>query len=522
MLALLTGNEPVPPRWNTTSIGVFSAWRLIAAGMFLLGAVVWAWAGGGAGGLWLAVAAGVGGYLALNIGANDVANTIGPAVGARVLPLGAALAMAAVCEAGGALIAGGDVVGTIRKDIIDATLIPGSDAYIWAMMSALLAAALWLNLATILGAPVSTTHSIVGGVLGSGVAAAGTGAVHWSVLGGIVASWVVSPVLGAGLAALCLFLIKRCITWRSDVLGAARRGVPFLAAAMTFAFTVYLLLKSFSGTVGFTLAVSGGMLAAGVVWLLMWRHVKRRLPTLRNCKSGVNRLLGAPLILAAGALSFAHGSNDVANAIGPLAGIADALATGRVGASAAVPLWVMVIGALGLATGLVLFGPRLIRTVGREITRLDAIRAYCIAMAATLTVLLASQLGLPVSTTHVTVGAVLGVGLLRERLKARHQAILEEIHANHADDDQAGARRFIAQFHAMPFRERAAMLADLKARNGGGAAKIARKAVQSARRPDLVDRAPVMRIVAAWIVTVPATGGIAALVYFILRGAMLP
>lgn len=417
--------------------------------------------------LWLAAAAAFGAYMALNIGANDVANNIGPLVGARIMPLGAALAMAAVMETAGAIIGGDQVVGTIRKGIIAPQAFADSATYVWAMMAALLAAAIWLNMATALRAPVSTTHSIVGGVLGAGVAAAGFGIVDWSVMGGIAACWVISPVLGAGLAALCLWLIGRGITGQPDILRAAERGTPLLAAAMCWAFAAYLATKVMDLGVG--TAGLAGLVPAGAVWLAMRAHVARRIPQLRNCKSSVNRLLSVPLILAAGALSFAHGSNDVANAIGPLAGIADALASGQASGQAPIPMWVMVLGGAGLAAGLILFGPRVIRTIGTELTRLDATSAYSIAMAATLTVILASQLGLPVSTTHVTVGAVLGVGFLREAMKARAHA-----------------------------------------------------ATPGHRAKPLVNRRLMLRIFAAWIITVPATAGLAALSYFTLRGIMLP
>lgn len=442
-----------------------TAIRILLCLVFLAAAVGYALLiapGAGMAGMWLAAAAAFGGYMALNIGANDVANNIGPLVGARIMPLGAALVMAAVMEAAGAIIGGDAVVGTIRKGIIMPEAFADSATYIWAMMAALLAAALWLNMATALRAPVSTTHSIVGGVLGAGVAAAGFGIVDWSVMGGIAASWVVSPVLGAVLAALCLWTILRCITGQADILRAAERGTPLLAGAMCWAFAAYLLTKVMD--MGAAAALGSGLLPAGAVWLAMRAHVSRRVPHLRNCKSSVNRLLTIPLILAAGALSFAHGSNDVANAIGPLAGIAEALASGQASGKAAIPVWVMVLGGTGLAAGLIMFGPRVIRTIGTELTRLDATSAYSIAMAATLTVILASQLGLPVSTTHVTVGAVLGVGFLREAMKARRGVALKP----------------------------------------------------------LVNRRLMLRIFAAWVITVPATAALAAISFFTLRGIMLP
>lgn len=520
------GTGPRNPAALQTSRALIT--RLAVSAAFLIAVAVYAATGGGPSAVLLALAAGFGGYMALNIGANDVANNIGPTVGARVMPIGAALAMAAVCEAAGAIIAGGEVVGTIRSGIIDPSLIPSTQTYVWAMLAALLAAALWLNLATILGAPVSTTHSIVGGVLGAGIAAAGFGIVDWSVMGNIAASWIISPLFGAAMAATCLYIVKRGITYQPDLLASARRGVPLLAAAMAWAFTTYLLMKGLSKvvTVSLTGASLGGLVLAGIVWALMRGYVARRVGGVENSKAGVNSLLGIPLIMAAGALSFAHGSNDVANAIGPLAGIVDALNTGELHGKAGIPLWVMVLGALGLAIGLLTFGPRVIRTVGDELTNLDAMRAWCIAMAATLTVIVASQLGMPVSTTHVTVGAVLGVGFLREVLKARHAAILAEIRANHPTGDTAAAEAFISRFHATPFGARKAMLADLKARNRTGAPalldKADRKALTRAHKRDIVNRSLMVRIFAAWVITVPATAALSALVFFTLRGMLMP
>ena len=213
----------------------------------------------------------------------------------------------------------------------------------------------------------------------------------------------------------------------------------------------------------------------------------------------------------------------MANASGPLAGIVEALATGQRDGAQAVPFWVIGLGAAGLVIGLMLFGPKVIRTVGGEITRLDAIRAYSIAMAATMTVLLSSELGLPVSTTHVTVGAVLGVGFLRERLKARYRKIVAEIHANHPSGDLAEIKRFIQRFDATPFAARAALLADLKAQGkNAGFGKAGRKVIKAVHKQDLVDRTIVLRIFAAWIITVPATGFLAAMIYFLMRGILLP
>ncbi|WP_371225224.1 inorganic phosphate transporter [Roseovarius sp. 2305UL8-3] len=501
--------------------------RIILCLAFVAAAAAYAFFRGGEFGILFAITAGFGAYMALNIGANDVANNVGPTVGAKVMTLGAALVMAATFEALGAIIAGGNVVGTVRAGIVDPSLISDQMVYVWVMMAALLAAAVWLNLATMVGAPVSTTHSIVGGVLGAGVAAAGLSVVNWTVVTNIVASWVISPLLGAVLAAGCLYVVKRSVTYQSDILGAARRVIPMLVAAMTMSFTTFLLVKGLKKIISVDLVTMAtlGFAFAVVAWFVMRVVVMRQAQGLENTKAGVNRLLAVPLILAAAALSFAHGSNDVANAIGPLAGIVDALASGDVHAKAGIPFWLLAIGAIGLAIGLLAFGPRVIRTIGSELTHLDAIRAYCIAMAATLTVILASQLGLPVSTTHVTVGAVLGVGFLRERIKARYEGILHEIHEAHPEGDTDGVDAFLKRFHTTPIAERSAMLKELKLKTRMGQSdvtKLDRKTITRLHKRDLVDRSLVLRIFAAWIITVPATAAISAIAYFTLRGVMLP
>jgi inorganic phosphate transporter, PiT family len=275
-------------------------------------------------------------------------------------------------------------------------------------------------------------------------------------------------------------------------------------------------------------AIAVGFAVGITAWALMRVVVARRVETVKPGKSGVNRLLAVPLVFAAALLSFAHGSNDVANAIGPLAAIVDVLGRGgEIAGQAPIPFWVIVLGAVGISIGLALFGPRIIRTVGTEITKLDPMRAYCIAMAATGTVILASQLGLPVSTTHVTVGAVLGVGFLREYLKANYERILEEIKEHHPPGNQAAIDAFMARFTATPVSQRSAMLKELKRQfqeaNGVGfLEKRERKRLKKAHKKALVKRAVVFKIVAAWLITVPATALIAAVLFFTLRGMLLP
>ncbi|MCP4381259.1 MAG: inorganic phosphate transporter [Hyphomicrobiales bacterium] len=473
----------------------------------------------------LIMAAMIGGYMALNIGANDVANNVGPAVGSRAITLTGAIIIAVVFEAAGALIAGGDVVGTIKNGIIDPEMIGDTYTFIWLMMAGLLAAALWLNFATAVGAPVSTTHSIVGGVLGGGIAAGGWGIADWAEVGRIAASWIVSPVLGGIIAAAFLYIIKRTITYQPDLLAAARRVAPVLVAIMAWAFTTYLMLKGLKKLwpVDFVTASLVGLAVATAVWVIMRRHVVRVAPGLTNDKNGVNELFTVPLIFAAALLSFAHGANDVANAVGPLAGISEAVMHGDIAGKAPIPLWVMLVGAAGIALGLALYGPKLIRTVGSEITELDKARAFCVALAAAITVIIASQLGLPVSSTHIAVGGVFGVGFLREYLKVSYSRMIEEIREHHVGQDGETVDVFLARFEAASVQEKGQMVQRLKAGGSAGALlRAERKGLRKIQRVELVKRTLLLRIAAAWVVTVPASALLSAMIFFMIRGALLP
>lgn len=471
----------------------------------------------------LMAAAVIGGYMAINIGANDVANNVGPAVGSGALSLGAAVVIAAIFEAGGAIIAGGDVVSTIKGGIIDPSNLEDSRAFVWLMTAALLAGALWLNLATWMGAPVSTTHSIVGGVLGAGIAAGGWGIADWAVMGKIAASWVISPVLGGALAALFLFTIKKTVLYRKEVIPAARTFVPWLVAIMAWAFGTYLMIKGVKKIVkvDFLEATLIGLAAAAVVFFIMRTLVGRMASTMENSSAGVNTLFTWPLIFAAALLSFAHGANDVANAIGPLAAINDALSADSVVTSASIPMWVMMVGALGLAVGLMLFGPRLIKTVGSEITELDKTRAFCIALSAALTVILASQLGLPVSSTHIAIGGVFGVGFLREYLKSNYATQLHKIMEHHDPAEQERLKPFLDDFRNASVEEMENLLKQAKKKKQVPLSKSERKRLKKIYREEMVKRSHLVRIAAAWIITVPASAIMAATLFFTLRGLLI-
>ena len=322
-----------------------------------------------------------------------------------------------------------------------------------------------------------------------------------------------------------LYGIKRSITYRPDLLAASRRMIPLLIAIMAWSFTTYLVLKGLSHIWKFdfaTASLMGLVIAAGIYWL-MRIHVARLVSSLPNSKEGVNEMFTIPLIFAAALLSFAHGANDVANAVGPLAGINDAVVSGGIAAKAQIPLWVMVVGALGISLGLALYGPKLIRTVGSEITELDKTRAFCIALAAAITVIVASQLGLPVSSTHIAVGGVFGVGFLREYLKVSYSRKIEEIKQHHQEDEPEAVAAFLERYEAATIQERTEMLSALKRKAEPKLLhKKERKALGRIHSLELVRRTLLLRIVSAWLITVPVAGVMGAMIFFMIRGVMLP
>ena len=427
-------------------------------------------------------AAAFGAYMALNIGANDVANNMGPAVGASALTMGGAIVIAAVFESAGALLAGGDVVSTISKGIIDPASVNDVRIFVWAMMAALISAALWVNLATIVGAPVSTTHSVVGGVMGAGIAAAGFGAVNWPTMSKIAASWVISPVLGGVIAAAFLAFIKYRIMYRDDKIAAARIWVPLLIGIMAGVFSAYLALKGLRRIIQIDIgtALLIGAAVGVICWAVSIPLIKRQSEAMEYKNRSLKLLFRAPLVFSAALLSFAHGANDVANAVGPLAAIVHAENFGEFAGKVEIPTWVMLIGAFGISFGLFLFGPKLIRMVGSKITRLNPMRAFCVALSAAFTVIVASWLGLPVSSTHIAVGGVFGVGFFREwqgERRARHRKAAK-IKGKWADPEKRKRRKLVRRSHFLT-------------------------------------------IIAAWVITVPAAAALSGVIFLGLRAVFI-
>jgi len=365
-------------------------------------------------------------YMAWTIGANDVANSMGPVVGSRSVTIAQAIVVAGLCEFAGAVVAGSDVTNTIRKGIVEPSALAATpEVLCLGMICALLAAAVWLHAATWWGMPVSTSHSIVGAVAGFGVVAAGAGSVYWGKLGQIVLSWFISPVVGLVLGFAIFRIIIRTVLGRAEPMAAAVRVTPvlaFVAALIVTLATIYKGLKNLMAqgrmemTGGRALAIAA---LVGAVAALVSRLLVRR--SLRRCEglSLAEQLLKVegifvPLaVISACSVAFAHGANDVANAIGPLAAVADIVATGSVKMSVHVPLWVLVLGGVGIVLGLGTFGYRVMRTIGSAITEITPSRAVAANIAAATTVLACTRLSLPVSTSHTIVGAVLGVGFAR-------------------------------------------------------------------------------------------------------------
>ena len=370
----------------------------------------------------LVLAGSFGLLMAWGIGANDVANAMGTSVGSRALTVRQAVLVAAVFEFSGAVLAGGQVTQTIRKGILDPSLLAATpDLLVYGMLASLLAAGIWLVVASYFGWPVSTTHSIVGAIVGFGAIGIGMDAVNWGKVGTIIMSWVTSPVIAATLSFLLFWNVRRLILEKDDPFANAKRYVPFYIFLVGFIIALVTLLKGLKH-VGVPLSTFQSYAIAvgfGVGLALLGYFVIRRIDPKPEVEEGFHfasteRVFAVLMIITACAMAFAHGSNDVANAIGPLAAIVAVVQSGgEVAQKSALPIWVLFVGALGIVAGLAMYGHRVMATVGSGITQLTPSHGFAATLAAATTVVLASGTGLPISTTHTLVGAVLGVGLAR-------------------------------------------------------------------------------------------------------------
>jgi len=385
--------------------------------------------------------------------------------------------------------------------------------------------------------------------MGAGIAAAGFSIVDWGTMAKIAASWVISPVLGGIIAASFLFAIKKSIVFKDDKVAAAKTYVPIFVAIMAWAFVTYLTLKglkkiwpqivellNFIPIIAievtkkptFMTALIMGFIVAIFVYIFVRNRLKSNTTVLENSKASVNTLFTIPLVFAAALLSFAHGANDVANAIGPLAAINDAVVNGGISSRTDIPLWVMGVGALGIALGLALYGPKLIKTVGSEITELDQIRAFSIAMAASITVIIASQLGLPVSSTHIAIGGVFGVGFLREWLHIQEDKNTIEEDQLIIKDEKENKHAYTSELKTLEAKDekskedysRIIELYKLIA-NEKRIIKSTKKSIKKAKKVQYVKRDALKKIVAAWIITVPAAATLAGLLFFMIKGIMI-
>ncbi len=372
--------------------------------------------------LWyLGLAAVFGLFMAWGIGANDVANAMATSVGSRALTIKQAILVAAVFEFAGAFLAGGQVTSTIRKGIIDASqVVSNPELLIFGMLAALLAAAVWLLVASRKGWPVSTTHSIVGSIVGFAVVGIGVESVHWAKVGEIAASWVVSPMLSGFMAFFIFMSVQKLILSTDDPLKNAQKYVPFYIFAVGFILALVTLLKGlkhigldFSTGQSVMIAIASGIvtMSIGIVAIKRIKIDPYEDESFRF--TNVEKIFGILMVFTACGMAFAHGSNDVANAIGPVAAIVSIVKTGAVTQTSTLSTWILLLGAIGIVLGLATYGWRVIRTVGRNITELTPSRGFAAELAAASTVVIASGTGIPISTTHTLVGAVLGVGIAR-------------------------------------------------------------------------------------------------------------
>jgi PiT family inorganic phosphate transporter len=356
------------------------------------------------------------------IGANDVANALGTSVGSGAITVRTAIIVAAIFEFAGAALAGGNVTKTIRKGIIDPSQIADRpEILVFGMLAALLAAGCWLAIASVKGWPVSTTHSIVGAIVGFAVAGIGVDAVNWGKISQIVASWVVSPALGGGIAFMLMMSIQHLIMNADKPFKAAVKWAPMYIFLVGFVISLVTLFKGLKH-LKIELGIGESFLVAAIIGVIValigkWAVNRVTFDETEDKKShiaSVERVFAPMIIFTACAMAFAHGSNDVANGVGPLAAVYGLIQSGgEITQKLAMPIWILALGGAGIVLGLTTYGYRVMRTIGTKITSLTPTSGFCATVAAAITVVLASRTAMPVSTTHIAVGAVMGVGLAR-------------------------------------------------------------------------------------------------------------
>lgn len=394
-------------------------------------------------------------YMAWNIGANDVANAMGTSVGSGALTMRGAIVLAAIFEFCGAYFFGAHVTETVQSGIINADIFaPEPKLYVIGMLASLLSCGIWLQIASYFGLPVSTTHSIVGAVVGFGAIVGGVEAVDWPQVGSIVLSWIVSPLSGACIAYLFFTLIRKYIFYKDRPLEAAKHWTPFYTFLVIGILSLSLLLSG-ADNLGLDLSVGSicglSLVAASVCALLsnfLVRNILARHNDLHSQYESVERIFSYLQIMTACLMAFAHGSNDVANAIGPLTGSISVLLSGQMSVSADVPNWALALGGFGIVLGLATWGWRVILTIGKKITELTPTRGFAAEFGAAFTVLVASRLGLPISATHTLIGAVLGVGFARG-VEAINLAITRDILASWIVTLPIGALLSVGFFHLL-------------------------------------------------------------------------
>ena len=397
-------------------------------------------------------------FVAWGVGAHDVANAMGTSVGSKALTITQAIIIAAIFETAGAMLAGGQVTDTIRSKIIDASLFSGSpEILIYGMLASLLAAGTWLLIATRFGWPVSTTHSIVGAVIGFALVVLGAKSIYWHQVLNIALSWIITPII-AGVIAYLLFRSVQGLIFNSPTpIKSAKRYVPYYIFLVALVITLVTMISglkhiginvTLNQSIALSIIISAFIAFIGALGLRRIQTTNEAHPAHTNF-AVLEKIFGVLMMFTACAMAFAHGSNDVANAIGPLAAVIGIVKSGgAVLAKSRLPLWILALGATGIVAGLAMYGYKVIATVGTEITQLTPSRGFAAQLATASTVVIASGLGLPISTTQTLVGAILGVGFARG-MGALNLSVIRNIFLSWVITLPAGAIFAIIYYHIL-------------------------------------------------------------------------